>query len=44
MKNKEIKKITSEERCIFCGKILPEGYGHVCKECEKKLMPITRTE
>lgn len=22
--------------CIGCGKELPEGYGHVCKECEAK--------
>lgn len=24
-----------ENRCLLCGKELPEGYGHVCSECLK---------
>ena len=25
-----------ENKCVCCGAELPEGYGQVCKECEKK--------
>ena len=25
-----------ENKCVCCGVELPEGYGQVCKECEKK--------
>lgn len=24
-----------ENKCVVCGRVLPEGYGHVCGDCEK---------
>ena len=32
---KKYKYQTTEERCICCGKVIPEGI-QVCKECEQK--------
>ena len=29
-----------EENCIFCGKELPEGYGHICDDCKEKIFYI----
>ena len=25
-----------EDRCVICGEIIPEGYGHVCSACLNK--------
>ena len=28
----------TDNSCLYCGVELPEGYGHICKLCEYKLI------
>ena len=23
------------DKCVSCGKDIPEGYGHICSECQR---------
>ena len=40
MFNRDIK----DNSCLYCGVELPEGYGHICKICEYKLIDCRDVE
>lgn len=31
--------LRNDEVCMYCGKYMPEGSGHICRECSDRLAP-----